>query len=60
MKPITLKQAREQGKLAQFIREQEKQFPAANRKEFNRVLKSMVSQKTKPVRGTSRKGSTAS
>jgi hypothetical protein len=56
---MNLKQAREQGKMDQFIREREKQ-PAADKKRFNKLVKTAASQTLKPKRGTSRKGSRAS
>ena len=55
---MNLKQAREKGKLEQFIREREKQSPA-DKKRFNKLVKTVASQTLKPKQGTSRKGSRA-
>ena len=57
---MTLKEAREKGKLAQFIKEREKDTPPGNMRQFKRMLKSIVSGTAKPKRGTSRKGSAGS
>jgi hypothetical protein len=57
---MTLKEAREKNKLAQFIKEREKDTPPANKRKFSRLLKSIISGTAKPKRGTSRKGSRAS
>jgi hypothetical protein len=57
---MNLKEARAKNKLAQFIREREKDTPPGNLRRFKRVLKSIVSGTAKPKRGTSRKGSRAS
>ena len=57
---MNLKEARDKNKLSQFIKEQEKKTAPANRSAFNRTVKSMISspsQKLKPKRGTSPKGS---
>jgi len=56
---MNLKQAREKGKIEQFIREREKQ-PPAEKKRFHKLIKTVASQTLKPKRGTSRKGSRAS
>jgi hypothetical protein len=55
---MNLKEAREQGKLDQFIRERDKQ-PPADKKRFHKLIKTVASQTVKPKRGTSRKGSRA-
>lgn len=55
---MNLKEAREKRKMEQFIREREKQ-PPAEKKRFNKLIKSLASQTAKPKRGTSRKGSRA-
>jgi len=55
---MNLKQARAKNKLEQFIREREKQ-PPANKKRFQRLIKSVAAQTVKAKRGTSRKGSRA-
>ena len=52
---MNLKQAREQGKIDEFIRERESQAPAA-KKRFQKLIKSVVSKTEKPKRRTSRKG----
>jgi hypothetical protein len=51
---MNLKQARNRNKLPQFIAEKAKQLPTVNKSRFNRVMKSMILQTAKPVRGTSR------
>lgn len=56
---ISLKEAQKKGKLEQFAKEHANDAPA-DKKKFNKLLKTMVSQKKKPVRGTSRKGSSGS
>jgi len=56
---MNLKEAREKGKLEQFIREREKQ-PPAEKKRFQKLIKTVASQTLKPKRGTSRKGSRGS
>jgi hypothetical protein len=53
---MNLKEAREKGKMDQFIREREKQ-PPANKKRFHRLIKSAAEQTVRAKRGTSRKGS---
>jgi hypothetical protein len=53
---MNLKQAQRKNKLAQFIKEREKEAPA-NRKRFNRLLKSMASKTAKAKRETSASGS---
>ena len=55
---MNLKEAREKNKLSQFIREREKQ-PPADKKRFQTLVKTVVSQTEKPKLGTSRKGSRA-
>jgi hypothetical protein len=54
-----LKEAIAKNKLAQFAKEHEAKYPPASRKHFHAVLKSMVSGKLKPKRGTSRRGARA-
>jgi hypothetical protein len=53
---MNFKEAREQNKIAQFIKEREGQ-PPADKKRLHRVLKSMALETAKPKPGTSRKGS---
>ncbi len=53
---MNLKEARSKGKMEQFIREREQQ-PPADKKRFNKLVKTVASQTLKPKRGTSRKGS---
>jgi hypothetical protein len=54
-KLISLREAREKGKVEQFIREREKEGqPPANKKRFKKLLKSMASGTAKPKRGTSK------
>ncbi len=48
---MNLKEAQKKNKLAQFIKAHEKEAPA-NRRRFNRVVKSMVSRTQSPKRGT--------
>jgi hypothetical protein len=55
---MNLKEAREKGRVEQFIREREKQ-PPAEKKRFQKLIKSVASQMKKPKPGTSRKGSRA-
>jgi hypothetical protein len=55
---MNLKQARDQGKMKQFIKEREKQ-PPADKKRLQKLIKSAASQTLKPKQGTSRKGSRA-
>jgi hypothetical protein len=57
---MNLKEAREQGKMEQFIKEHDEKYPPANKKRLAKLLKSVVSGTVKPKRGTSRKGSRAS
>ena len=52
---MTLKEARSKNKLAEFVKEQSGKQPHGNRHAFKSTVKSMLSQKTKPKRGTSRK-----
>jgi hypothetical protein len=56
---MNLKEAREKGKMEQFIREREQQ-PPAEKKRFHKLIKTVASQTLKPKQGTSRKGSRAS
>jgi hypothetical protein len=55
---MNLKEAREKGKMEQFIREREK-HPPANKKRFHKLIKTVASQTVKSKQGTSRKGSRA-
>jgi hypothetical protein len=55
---MNLKEARDKNKLEQFIREREGQSPA-DKKRFNKLVKSAASQKKKPKPGTSQKDSGA-
>jgi len=48
---MNLKEAKQNNKLSQFIKEREKKTPA-NRKRFNRLVNSMASRKPSPKRGT--------
>jgi len=67
---MTLKEAREKGKLAQFIREKEKEQKPADAARFKKVVRVMVSppvgspvsarRKRKPTPGTSQSDSSAS
>jgi hypothetical protein len=57
---MNLKEAREKGKMEQFIKEHEGKFPPANRKRFQKLLKSAALGTAKSKRGTSRKGSRGS
>ena len=66
---MTLKEAREKGKLAQFIREKEKEQPPADAAEFKKVVRSMIGtpdsqpsarRRKIPTPGTSAKDSSAS
>jgi hypothetical protein len=54
-----LKEAREKGKMEQFIREREKQ-PPADKKLLQKLITVAASQTLKPKQGTSRKGSRGS
>lgn len=54
---MNLKQAREQGKMDEFIKEHEGKFPPANKKRFDKLVKIAASGTAKPSRGTSRKPS---
>jgi hypothetical protein len=53
---MNLKEAKEQNKLSQFIKEREGQKPGDRRK-FNRAVKAMAGGKSKPNLGTSVSGS---
>jgi hypothetical protein len=55
-----LREAREKGKMKQFIKQTEKDYPHASHVHFHGAIKSMASGKTKPKRGTSRKASSGS
>lgn len=55
-----LREAREKGKMAQWIKEQEKKHPRASHAHFHGAIKSMASGKKKPKRGTSRRASSGS
>jgi hypothetical protein len=57
---MNLKEAREKGKMDEFIKEHGGKYPPANKKRLHRVLKSMALGTAKPKRGTSRKGSRGS
>ena len=57
---MNLKEAREKGKMAQFIKEHDEKYPPANKKRLAKLLKSVVSGTAKSKRGTSRKGSRGS
>jgi hypothetical protein len=57
---MNLKQAREQGKLEQFIKEYDAKHPPADKKRLAKLLKSVVLGTAKPKRETSRKGSRGS
>jgi hypothetical protein len=51
---MNLKQAKTKNKLAQFIKEREKEKqPPANSKRFNRAIKLIASGKSKPTSETS-------
>lgn len=50
---MNFKQARDQNKIEQFIRERENQ-PPADKKRLKKIIKSMASGTAKPKRGTSR------
>jgi hypothetical protein len=54
---MNLKEAREKGKMEQFIKEYDEKYPPANKKRLAKLLKSVVLGTVKPKRGTSRKGS---
>ena len=51
-----LKEAREKGKMAQFISENEKKYPRASHKHFHKLIKAAVSGTAKLKPGTSRRG----
>lgn len=53
----TLKEAREKGKLKQFIKEREKETPPADKARFEKTLKSMTAGKSSKARKPSKKGS---
>jgi hypothetical protein len=55
-----LREAREKGKLSQFVKEHEKKYPRASRVHFYGVIRSMAFGKSKAKRGTSRKASRTS
>jgi len=57
---MNLRDARDKGKLKEFIREQEKKTKPGSKRRFTRLVKNMTSQSSKPTPGTSRKGSGAS
>jgi hypothetical protein len=57
---MNLKEAREKGKMDQFIKEHDAKYPPANKKRLAKLLKSVVLGTVKPKRGTSRKGSRGS
>lgn len=57
---MNLKEANTPQKLAQFIREREKENKPADTVRFTKVLNSMASQIPKAKRGTSRKRSSGS
>lgn len=50
----TLKDAQKSGKIDQFIKEREKDTPPADKERFDKTLKSMASEKSSKVRGTSK------
>ena len=52
---MNLKEAREKGKMEQFIREREN-HPPADKERLHHIIKSMALGTAKPKRGTSRKG----
>ena len=54
---ISLKQAREKGKMKQFMKERGKDTPPADRDRFDDALKSMTSGKSLKARKPSKKGS---
>ena len=56
---MNLKEARSKNKLEQFIHEREQQ-PPADKKRFQKLVKTVASQTEKPKQGTSRKGSRGS
>ena len=57
---MNLKQARDKGKMEQFIKQHEAKHPPADKKRFHKLIKTVASQTLKPKRGTSRKGSRGS
>jgi hypothetical protein len=57
---MNLKEAREKGKMEQFIKEYDNKYPPANKRRLTKLLKSVVSGTAKSKRGTSRKGSRGS
>jgi hypothetical protein len=57
---MNLKQAREKGKMEQFINEHEGKYPPANKKRLQRLIKSMAVGTAKPNLETLRKGSRGS
>lgn len=56
---MNFKEAREQNKIAKFVKEREG-HPPADKKRLHHVLKSMALGTAKPKRGTSRKDSRGS
>jgi hypothetical protein len=57
---MNLKEAREKGKMEQFIKEHDAKYPPANKRRLAKLLKSMVSGTVKPKPGTSRMDSRGS
>jgi hypothetical protein len=57
---MNLKEAREQGKMEQFIKEHDEKYPPAHKKRLAKLLKSVVSGIVKSKRGTSRRGARGS
>jgi hypothetical protein len=51
---MNLKEAQKQNKLAHFVREKKKTHPQASHLHFHGAIKSMVSQTSKPKKGTSK------
>lgn len=54
---MNFKEAKEQNKMALFIKEHDEKHPPANKKILSKLLNSVVLGTAKPKRGTSRKGS---
>ena len=49
---MNLKEARDKGKLTEFIREHEKKTGKGSKRKFTRLVKNMTSQKSSSKKGT--------
>jgi hypothetical protein len=52
---MNLKEAKEKGEMDQFVKEHDAKFPPADKKRFQKLIKTVALGTAKPKRGTSKK-----